>query len=89
LKPLFCFLLGNRKGVSAAGTRGRGVLDPARIPEDFFKSQFSPTGDSHGRLRRHPDDLLALWSESDRAEAYPLDDLVRALRLGDAVRVAR
>jgi hypothetical protein len=63
--------------------------DPARAPEDFFKSQFSPTGDSHGRSRRHPDDLLALWSELDRASAYPLDDLVPALRLGDAVRVGR
>ena len=61
--------------------------DAARIPEDFFKSQFSPTGDSHGRSRRHPDDLLGLWSELDRTAAYPVDDLVPALRLGDAVRV--
>jgi Prokaryotic E2 family D len=61
--------------------------DPARIPEDFFKSQFSPTGDSHGRSRRHPDDLLALWSGLDRSPTYPLDDLMPALHFRDALRV--
>ena len=52
-----------------------------------LKSQFSPTGDSRGRSRRHPDDLLAFWSELDRVATYPLDDLVPALRLGEAARV--
>ena len=63
--------------------------DPGRIPDEFFRSQFSPTGDSHGRSRQHPDDLLALWSELDRTATYPLDDLMPALRLGDALRVGR
>jgi Prokaryotic E2 family D len=63
--------------------------DAGRIPEDFFKSQFSPTGDSHGRSRQHPDDLLALWSELDRTATYPLEDLMPALRIGDALRIGR
>lgn len=63
--------------------------DPGRIPDEFFKSQFSPTGDSHGRSCQHPDDLLALWSELDRTAIYPLDDLMPAIRLGDALRVGR
>jgi hypothetical protein len=61
--------------------------DASRIPDEFFRSQFSPTGDSRGRSRRHPEDLLELWSEIHRKTAYPLDDLVPALRLGDALRV--
>ncbi|MGI9145147.1 MAG: hypothetical protein ACR2IK_01125 [Chloroflexota bacterium] len=40
--------------------------DPARIPAEFFKSQFSPTGDSHGRSSAHPDDLLVLWTDLHR-----------------------
>ena len=61
--------------------------DPARIPEEFFKSQFSPTGDSHGRSRTHPDDLLSLWAGLHRQQNYPVDDLMPALRLRDALRI--
>jgi hypothetical protein len=61
--------------------------DPARIPEDFFRSYFSPTGDSRGRSRGHPDDLLALWNELHGQAAFPLDDLVPALRVADAFRI--
>jgi hypothetical protein len=61
--------------------------DPGRVPEEFFKSQFSPTGDSRGRSHQHPDDLLALWTTLHRQQTYPLDDLVPALRLGDALRI--
>jgi hypothetical protein len=61
--------------------------DPARIPEDFFRSYFSPTGDSRSRSRAHPDDLLALWNELHGQTAFPLDDLMPALRVADAFRI--
>jgi hypothetical protein len=61
--------------------------DPARVPEEFFKSQFSPTGDSHGRSRAHPDDLLSLWAGLHGQQNYPVDDLMPALRLRDALRI--
>ena len=48
----------------------------ARIPESFFQSYFSGTGDTRNRSRKHPDDLHALWEELDGQTAYPLDDLV-------------
>jgi hypothetical protein len=63
--------------------------DPARVPEEFFRSHFSATGDTaRDKSRRHPDDVGALWAELDGRDAYPLDDLVPALRVGDAFRVA-
>jgi hypothetical protein len=61
--------------------------DPARIPEDFFKSHLSPTGDSRSRSRKHPEDLMALWTELQGQQEYPLDDLLPAFRLADALRV--
>jgi PRTRC genetic system protein B len=61
--------------------------DPSRMPDEFFRSHFSPAGDTIGRSRSHPDDLLGLWSELHRQSAYPLDDLVPAMKLADALRV--
>jgi PRTRC genetic system protein B len=61
--------------------------DASRIPEDFFRSHFSPTGDSRGRSHRHPENLLALWTELDGAREFPLDDLVPAISIADALRV--
>jgi hypothetical protein len=62
--------------------------DPARVPEEFFRSYFSVTGDTaRGKSKRHPDDVGALWAELDGAGAYPLDDLVPAMRVGDAMRL--
>ncbi|MCY4623964.1 MAG: hypothetical protein OXC99_03050 [Chloroflexi bacterium] len=46
------------------------------IPESFFQSYFSGTGDTRNRSRKHPDDLHALWEELDGKSDYPLDDLV-------------
>ena len=37
----------------------------ARIPESFFQSYFSGTGDIRNRSRKHPDDLHALWEDLD------------------------
>ena len=62
--------------------------DPARVPEAFFGSFFSVTGDTaRGKSRRHPDDVGRLWAEIDRTPTYPLDDLVEQLRVGDALRI--
>ena len=46
------------------------------IPESFFQSFFSLTGDSHERSKRHPDNLQALWEELDGTTEYPMEDLV-------------
>ena len=38
--------------------------DPARVPEAFFQSFFSVTGDTAGgKSRRHPTDIGPLWRE--------------------------
>jgi hypothetical protein len=44
-------------------------------------------GDSRGRSRGHPHDLLALWNEPHGQVAFPLDDLVPAMRVADAFRI--
>ncbi len=46
------------------------------IPESFFRSFFSLTGDSKNRSKKHPDDLHALWEELDGKTEYPVEDLV-------------
>lgn len=61
--------------------------EAARIPEDFFRSYFSPAGDSRGRSRRQPEDLLALWTELHGQPVFPLEDLLPALRVSDAFRI--
>ena len=53
-----------------------------RIPESFFQSFFSLTGDMKGRSKRHPDDLQALWEELDGQADYPVDDLVPQCTVG-------
>jgi hypothetical protein len=62
--------------------------DPARVPEEFFRSYFSATGDTAtGRSRRYPDDIGRLWAELRGQSTYPLDDLVPQLWVGDALRL--
>ena len=46
------------------------------IPESFFQSFFSLTGDSHERSKKHPDNLQTLWEELDGTTEYPTEDLV-------------
>ncbi len=46
------------------------------IPESFFQSFFSGTGDTHDRSKKHPDNLHALWEELDGETEYPVEDLV-------------
>ena len=58
------------------------------IPESFFQSYFSLTGDSRNRSKRHPDNLQALWEELDGKTDYPMEDLVPQCTVGQAMAVS-
>lgn len=63
--------------------------DPAKVPEEFFRSFFSVTGDTAtGKSQRFPDDIGELWNELNGGTAYPVEDLVPQLRVADALRLA-
>ena len=55
------------------------------IPESFFQSYFSGTGDSRDRSKKHPDDLHALWEEIDGKTEYPVEDLVPQCTVAQAM----
>ena len=63
-----------RNGLTCPGTH-QYPHDVGRIPESFFTSFFSLTGDPENRSQRHPNDLAALWRELDGQERYPLLDM--------------
>ena len=58
------------------------------IPESFFRSFFSLTGDTRNRSKKHPDNLQALWEELDGTTAYPAEDLVPQCTVAHAVAVS-
>ena len=58
------------------------------IPESFFQSFFSLTGDSRNRSKKHPDNLQDLWEELDGKEEYPLEDLVPQCTVAHALAVS-
>ena len=58
------------------------------IPESFFQSFFSTTGDTRERSKKHPDDLQALWEELDGKTEYPTDDLVFQCTVAQAMAVS-
>ena len=58
------------------------------IPESFFQSFFSLTGDNRNRSKKHPDNLFALWEELDGKRKYPLADLVPQCTVGQAMAVS-
>ena len=58
------------------------------IPESFFQSYFSLTGDSRNRSMKHPDNLQALWEELDGTTAYPTEDLVPQCTVAHAMAVS-
>ena len=58
------------------------------IPESFFRSFFSLTGDSKDRSKRHPDNLQTLWEELDGQAEYPAEDLVYQCTVAHAVAVS-
>ena len=58
------------------------------IPESFFQSYFSLTGDSRDRSKKHADNLQALWEEIDGQTEYPTEDLVPQCTVGQAMAVS-
>ena len=62
-------------GMTCQGTHRYGA-DMDKLPEEFFASYFSGTGETRERSQRHPDNLLGLWEALDGKKDYPLDDLV-------------
>ena len=58
------------------------------IPESFFQSFFSLTGDSRNRSKKHPDNLQDLWEELDGKGEYPLEDLVPQCTVAHALAVS-
>ncbi len=58
------------------------------IPESFFQSFFSLTGDSHERSKKHPDNLQTLWEELDGETEYPTEDLVPQCTVAHAMAVS-
>ena len=59
-----------------------------QIPESFFRSFFSLTGDSRDRSKKHPDNLQDLWEELDGKTEYPVEDLVPQCTVAHAVAVS-
>ncbi len=58
------------------------------IPESFFQSYFSLTGDTRNRSKKHPDNLQALWEEINGKTEYPMEDLVPQCTLAHAMAVS-
>ena len=58
------------------------------IPEGFFQSFFSLTGDTRNRSKKHPDNLQALWEELDGKTEYPMEDLVPQCTVAHAMAVS-
>ena len=58
------------------------------IPESFFQSFFSLTGDTRDRSKKHPENLVALWEELDGKTEYPMEDLVPQCSVAHAMAVS-
>ncbi len=58
------------------------------IPESFFQSYFSLTGDTRNRSKKHTDNLQALWEEINGKTEYPMEDLVPQCTLAHAMAVS-
>ena len=70
-----------RDGRTCPGSH-RFPEEVGRIPESFFQSFFSLTGDTRERSKQHPDNLQALWEELDGTADYPVEDLVPQCTVG-------
>ena len=62
--------------------------DVGLIPESFFQSYFSGTGDTRERSKKHPDNLHALWEEIDGKPTYPVEDLVPQCTVAQAMAIS-
>ncbi|MEK7848624.1 MAG: hypothetical protein AAB270_06845 [Chloroflexota bacterium] len=62
-------------GRTCAGTH-RYPEKVEEIPESFFMSFFTREGQSQGRSKKHPTNLLKLWEELDGKARYLLRDMV-------------
>ena len=60
---------------------------PAEVPESFFQSFFSKTGDFRNRSVKYPDNLIPLWQELNGENEYPLEDLVPQCTVGQATQI--
>ena len=58
------------------------------IPEGFFQSFFSLTGDTLDRSKKYPKNLIALWEEIDGKNEYPMEDLVPQCTVAHAMAVS-
>ena len=53
------------------------------IPDSFFRSFFSTTGDHNERSKTYPRDLKKRWEAQDGKATWPVKDLVEHSRLAD------
>ena len=74
-------------GLVCAGTHAF-PQDVSDIPEDFFRSFFSRTGDYRERSHRHPEDIIGLWREIDAKADFPMEDLVPQCEVSHAMAMA-
>ena len=73
-----------RDGRTCPGSH-RFPEEVGNIPESFFQSFFSLTGDTRDRSKKHPDNLQALWEELDGRTDYPVEDLVPQCTVGQVI----
>lgn len=57
------------------------------IPESFFRSFFSPTGDLNDRSKAYKNDLKKRWETLDGREKYPMNDLMEHSRVEDLLNL--
>ena len=60
---------------------------PEKVPESFFESHFSTTGDTQDRSTKHPNELYDLWKEINGQDEYPLDDLVQVSNIAGIMEI--
>ena len=63
----------------------RFPTEPSKVPESFFQSFFSLTGDPVDRSRKHGSNILSLWEEINGQPLYPTGDLVECTKVSNAM----
>lgn len=58
-----------------------------KIPDSFFRSFFSPTGDLRGRSKAYDNDLKKRWETLRGRDKYPMGDLIEHARVQDLLSV--